>query len=282
MFNRIGTFFLLGAGALLMAAGAQAGPIPSSGSTASMLKAAVNGNWRSAKARARDKYRHPIKTLEFFGIKPDMTVIELTPGGGWYTAILAPFLYAHGQLIEPTVPAGASKFAVKMAKRYDAKLKADPAVYGHIKRGLPFAPFTAHSKHLKLGPNDSADMVVTFRNMHDYHNAGNLQGVLEAAYNVLKPGGVLGITDNRAMPNAKASVVDHTLHRNVEGYMIEAGLKAGFRLAGVSQINANPRDPLTIRVFHLFPSFAHDSPSQLKKMKAIGGPDAMTLKFVKP
>lgn len=116
MSNRIAKVLLLGAGALLMAATAQAGPIPANGSTTAQLKAAVNGSWRSAAHKARDKYRHPIKTLEFFGIKPDMTVIELDAGGGWYTEILAPFLYAHGTLIEPTVPADASKFARRMAK----------------------------------------------------------------------------------------------------------------------------------------------------------------------
>ncbi|HEU0276490.1 MAG TPA: hypothetical protein VFQ95_01520 [Rhodanobacteraceae bacterium] len=260
--------------ALLAAAQAVAAAPPiASGSTASMLDAAVNGAWRPAADKARDPYRHPAQTLEFFGIRPDMTVIELAPGGGWYTRILAPLLYARGHLIELTWPND---------QKFNALLASDPAIFGHVQRGPEFTPFAAHSAHLTLGPPDSADMVVTFRNMHDFHNAGTMDGVLAAAYAVLKPGGVLGITDNRAMPNADPDVVDHTLHRNVESDMIEAGLKAGFQLAGVSQINANPKDPLDVVVFKLAPGFAHDTPAERAKFAAIGESDAMTLKFVKP
>lgn len=252
---------------------ASAAPPIASGTTQAMLQEAVDGAWRPAADKARDQYRHPVQTLMFFGIRPDMTVIELSPGGGWYTRILAPFLYAHGKLIEPTGPHDA---------KFNALLASDPAVFGHVVRGLPFEPFTAHSQHLKLGPNDSADMVVTFRNMHDYHDAGNMAGVLKAAYDVLKPGGVFAMTDNRALPNADPDVVDHTLHRNVEDYMIDAGIKAGFRFAGASEINANPKDPLDIVVFKMAPIFAHDTPAERTKMEAIGESDAMTLKFVKP
>lgn len=258
---------------LATAQAATAAPPIAAGSTDAMLNEAVAGAWRPAADKARDQYRHPAQTLEFFGIRPDMTVIELTPGGGWYTRILAPFLYAHGRLVELTWPGD---------QKFNALLASDPAVFGHVQRGPEFNPFAPHAKQLKLGPPNSADMVVTFRNMHDYHDAGNMAAVLAAAYSVLKPGGVLGITDNRAMPNADASVVDHTLHRNVESYMIEAGLKAGFQLAGVSQVNANPRDPLNILVFKLAPSFYKDSPVERTKMAAIGEADAMTLKFVKP
>src|SRR5690348_7955087 len=118
------------------------------GDAATMLQEVVAGAWRSPANKARDQYRHPIQTLEFFGIKPDMTVIELAPGGGWYTEILAPFLYAHGHLTE-AAPPSATKFA--------AKLKADPAVYGHIAKVIPFAP----PKQVKLGADHSADMVLT-------------------------------------------------------------------------------------------------------------------------
>lgn len=255
------------------AGAATAAPPIASGSTQAMLEAAVNGSWRPAADKARDKYRHPAKTLEFFGIRPDMTVIELAPGGGWYTRILAPFLYAHGHLIELTWPKD---------QKFNALLASDPAVFGHVQRGPEFTPFTPQSADLTLGPPDSADMVVTFRNMHDFHDAGNMDAVLAAAYKVLKPGGVFGMTDNRGMPNANPDVIDHTLHRNVESYMIEAGLKAGFQLGGVSQVNANPKDPLDIAISKLAPGFYHDTPSERSKMEAIGEPDAMTLKFVKP
>ena len=103
MLHRLRTFATLVVGALLITQAAHAAPAPPPIASA-QLQAAVNGNWRSFEHKARDQYRHPIQTLEFFGIKPDMTVLELAPGGGWYTEILAPFLYAHGHLIEATPP----------------------------------------------------------------------------------------------------------------------------------------------------------------------------------
>ncbi|HEX5961719.1 MAG TPA: hypothetical protein VFY97_10805 [Rhodanobacteraceae bacterium] len=244
------------------------------GDSAAMLKEAVAGAWRSPANKARDPYRHPIQTLEFFGIEPDMTVIELAPGGGWYTEILAPFLYAHGHLIEtvpPSKTAGQSSF--------EKKLHADPVVYGHVTRFVPFAP----PDPVKLGPDASADMVLTFRNTHDWLNRGPqvLDAVFKAAYDVLKPGGVLGVTDHRAKPFADAEESSKALHRIPEDYMIEAGLRAGFRLAGASEINANPKDPEDINIHRLPPDLAGPD-AEHAKMQAIGESDRMTLKFVKP
>ncbi len=280
MFHRTCAFFSLFAGALLIASGASAGPIASSNDTSALLKEAVNGSWRSAAHKARDEYRHPVETLEFFGIRPDMTVIELSPGGGWYTEILAPFLYEHGHLIEASAPMDShSKFMQRMAKAFDAKLKADPAVYGHIEKVIPFAP----PEQVNLGPDNSADMVLTFRNAHDWlnHSPANLNAVFKAAYNVLKPGGVFGITEHRAKPFANVVESSKALHRIPEDYLIEAGLEAGFRLAGVSEINANPKDPEDINVHRLPPDLAGPD-SEHAKMQAIGESDRMTLKFVKP
>ncbi|MGH8125191.1 MAG: class I SAM-dependent methyltransferase [Rhodanobacteraceae bacterium] len=262
------------------AAAATSGPIKATGNTNQMLHEAVAGSWRSAANRARDKYRHPVKTLEFFGIKPDMTVVELAPGGGWYTEILAPFLYAHGHLIEAAPPThGKSKFMAKMANAYEAKLKADPAVYGHIEKVVPFAP----PSQVNLGPDHSADMVVTFRNTHDWMNNSPeaLAKVFKAAFDVLKPGGVFGVTEHRAKPFANAVESSKKLHRLPEDYLIELGLKTGFRLAGVSQINRNPKDPENINVHRLPPDLSGPD-SEHAKMKAIGESDVMTLKFVKP
>ncbi len=256
-----------------------AGPI-AQGDAASMLKEAVAGSWRSDANKARDQYRHPIRTLEFFGIKPDMTVVELAPGGGWYTEILAPFLYAHGHLIEATAPMDSkSKFMAKMATAFEAKLKADPAVYGHVGKMVPFAP----PAQVNLGPDGSADMVLTFRNTHDWMNNSpeTLAKVFKAAFDVLKPGGVFGVTEHRAKPFADAAESSKQLHRLPEDYLIEAGLKAGFRLAGVSEINANPKDPEDINVHRLPPDLSGPD-SEHAKMKAIGESDRMTLKFIKP
>lgn len=256
-------------------AASTAGPIAVSGDTTAMLKEAVAGKWRSDANKARDQYRHPIETLEFFGIKPDMTVIELAPGGGgWYTEILAPFLYANGHLVEAARPPrsdGPGKF--------EEKLKADPAVYGHIAKVIPFDP----PGKVSLGPDGSADMVLTFRNTHDWLNDSpeTLAKVFKSAFDVLKPGGVFGVTEHRARPFANAVESSKQLHRVPEDYMIEQGLKAGFQLAGASKINANPKDPEDINIHHLPPSLAGPE-SERAKMQAIGESDRMTLKFVKP
>ena len=248
------------------------GPI-AQGDAATMLQEAVAGAWRSPANKARDQYRHPIQTLEFFGMKPGMTVVELAPGGGWYTEILAPFLYARGHLIEATPPSRDNT-----PGKFEEKLKADPKVYGHAKT-IPFWP----PDRVELGPDGSADMVLTFRNTHDWLNQSpqSLDAVFKAAYKVLKPGGVFGVTDHRARPFADAQESSKKLHRIPEDYMIEAGLRAGFRLAGASEINANPKDPEDINVHRLPPDLAGPD-SEHAKMKAIGESDRMTLKFVKP
>ncbi len=243
-------------------------PPAAAATTQALLQKAVDGSWRSAANKARDRYRHPLATLEFFGIQPTMTVVELAPGAGWYTEILAPFLHDHGHLIE----AGASP-------RFQQRLASDPAVFGHIAKFLPFSPPT----QVALGPQDSADMVLTFRNAHDWLNRSPaaLAAVFRSAFEVLKPGGVFGVVDHRAKPFANAVQSSKTLHRVPEDYMIELGLKTGFRLAGVSEINANPKDPENINVHHLPPDLV-GPPSEHAKMRAIGESDRMTLRFVKP
>jgi len=243
------------------------------------LQHAVDGSWRSAANKARDRYRHPIATLEFFGLRPDMTVIELEPGGGWYTEILAPVLHDQGHLIEATAPPTEGKpFMRRMAQGFADKLKSNPAVYGHVTT-VPFVP----PGQVKLGPPASADMVLTFRNAHDWLNGSpaTLAAIFQAAYEVLKPGGVLGVTEHRARANAAALESSRALHRITEDYMIEAGLKAGFRLAGASEINANPKDQETVNVHRLPPDLSGPA-EERAQMQAIGESDRMTLKFVKP
>jgi predicted methyltransferase len=241
-----------------------------------VLQHAVDGSWRSPANRARDRYRHPMQTLEFFGLQPDMTVIELDPGGGWYTEILAPVLRDHGHLIEAAPPPQGRMR--RMAAAFESKLTSDPAVYGNVKV-ISFAPPT----QVKLGPPDSADMVLTFRNLHDWlnHDPATLAAVFKAAYQVLKPGGVFGVTEHRAPPYADALEVSRALHRIPEDYVIELGLKTGFQLAGVSEINANPKDAESVNVHRLPPDLS-GPPDEHGKMRAIGESDRMTLKFVKP
>lgn len=248
-------------------------PAPAGAAT---IQQAIDGSWRSAANKARDRYRHPAQTLEFFGLRPDMTVIELDPGGGWYTEILAPVLHDGGHLIEATPPA-AGRMA-RMGAAFQDKLKADPAVYGTV-RTVPFAP----PAQVKLGPPNSADMVLTFRNLHDWldNDPATLAAVFKAAYEVLKPGGVLGVTEHRARPYQDPLEAAKALHRIPEDYVIEVGLKAGFQLAGASEINANPKDEEIVNVHRLPPDLSGPA-GEHAKMLAIGESDRMTLKFVKP
>lgn len=243
------------------------------------LQKAIDGPQRTPAFAARDRYRHPLQTLEFFGIRPDMTVVEVLPGGGWYTEILAPFLKPHGHLIEATPPASSpSPFAHRMALKYKAKLAAQPAVYGGVKLE-PFEP----PAYMGLGPPDSVDMIVTFRNMHDFIY-GNVHGVIttaiadrffRSAYLALKPGGILGVVAHRADPNMPPAK-SYRMGRLPQNYVIALAEQAGFRLAGTSEINANPKDSRNMPVWDLPPT------TNTSKAKAIGEADNMTLRFEKP
>ena len=261
--------------ALAASAAMAASPNTDNGMT---LAQAVNGSWRTPAFVKRDKYRHPLKVLKFFGLKPDMTVIELEPGGGWWTEILAPYLKAKGHLIETVPPASASGFMGRMRKHFLAKLKASPNLYSGITT-VAFAP----PKKVDLGPDNSANLVLTFRNLHNWENAGTLKQVFQAAYKVLKPGGVFGVVSHRALPYMNPKVSAKKLHRMPEDYVIQLGLDTGFRLAAVSEVNANPKDPLTVNVHHLPPDLdMGDTAAQKKKYEKVGESDRMTLKFVKP
>ena len=231
-----------------------------------LLHQAAAGSWRSDANKARDQYRHPIETLEFFGLEPGMTVVELAPGGGWYTEILAPVLKDHGYLVE----AGG-----KTSGKFADMLKQHRVEFGEPKV-IPFSP----PKETGLGPDSSADMVLTFRNLHDWliDSPATMDAVFQAAYKVLKPGGVFGVVEHRARPYMDAETAAKSLHRIPEDYVIASGIKAGFLLAGASEINANPKDDETVNVHRLLPDLKADD----KALKAIGESDRMTLKFVKP
>jgi len=241
------------------------------------LERAIAGPQRSPAKVARDRYRHPLQTLEFFGIRPDMTVVEVLPGGGWYTEILAPFLHDRGTLIEATPASG------PMAARFQAKLAADPAVYGRVRK-TPFAP----PDSMALGPPNSADMIVTFRNVHDfmYENVHGqetdaiLQRFFRAAFQTLKPGGVLGVEGHRA-PAGMSPQQSFKLGRLPQAFVVAEAKRAGFELGGTSEINANPKDPGTMPVWFLPPTLAQGATDRVR-YEAIGEADNMELRFVKP
>lgn len=254
---------------LFAAAAATAGAAPSVSTedTAAQLQKAVDGDWRSAEHRERDRYRQPVQTLQFFGIQTNMTVIELAPGGGWYTEILAPFLAANGHLIEAASPA------------FEQWIKGNPTVFGHIVKVIPFKP----PLNVALGAPNSADMVLTFRSTHDWLNdsPATLDAVFKAVFDVLKPGGTFGVVEHRAKPFADAVESSKQLHRIPEDYLIALGLKTRFRLQGVSEINANPQDSESVNVHRLLPDLVGPE-SEHAEMKTIGESDRMTLRFQKP
>lgn len=244
--------------------------------SAEALSAAIAGSHRSEAHRARDAWRHPLETLSFFGIRQNMTVVELAPGGeGWYTEILAPFLRGHGKLIAagPSLTGPGAKYA----QPFHDKLLANPELYSEVTEAV-LEPPTA----ITLGEPGSADMVVTFRNSHGWINNGVAGYVYSAAFQVLKSGGVLGVEQHRA---AEGANVEESAK---QGYVPEAALiatieAAGFRFDGKSEINANPADTKDYEngVWALPPTLRGGDVDR-EKYTAIGESDRMTLRFVKP
>jgi predicted methyltransferase len=237
-------------------------------SSATALKAACDGPQRSASNKARDKYRHPLETLTFFGLKPDMTVVEISPGSGWYTEILAPYLKDHGKLYE-AVGVGPG------AKAFEDKLKADPAIYGKVIVTVLQPP-----AQTAIAPAGSADMVVTFRNAHNWIAHGNAEVYFETFYRALKPGGILGITEHRGDPSQPQDPKAKNGYVR-QDYLIALAEKAGFKLVGKSEINANPKDQRDHPVWNLPPTLRLGEKNRAEYL-AIGESDRMTLKFIKP
>ncbi|MBA8882752.1 class I SAM-dependent methyltransferase [Dokdonella fugitiva] len=241
------------------------------------LDGILAGDWRSAANKARDQYRHPKQTLEFFGIKPGDTVIEITPGGGWYTEILAPLMKGNGTYIaavaKPTRPDGeAATDKAKLEQRF----AADAERYGEAKT-VEF-----DGKAPVLGEPNSADVVVTFRNVHNWAVGGTAEAKFKAFFDVLKPGGVLGVTDHRAAPDADFGKIKDSGYLP-QDMVVKFATDAGFRLVESSEINANPKDTKDYEkgVWTLPPTLQLGDKDKDKYL-AIGESDRMTLKFVKP
>jgi predicted methyltransferase len=235
------------------------------------LETNIAGSWRSEKNKARDKYRHPLETLTFFGVTPKANVIELFPGGNaWYTEILAPFLHDSGQLTIINVKDEKEDVGQK------EKFAADPAHYGKLK----IIEITPNS--INFGAPDSADFFLTFRNVHNFAMHDDQAKLFAEIFRVLKPGGVLGIEDHRAATEKTISEVKMSGYLPEEFVIAEAE-KAGFKLEARSQINNNPKDTKDYPngVWSLPPTFA-DGDANKDKYLAIGESDRLTLRFIKP
>jgi len=255
---------------ILLAAPAAAAPSPA-------IKAAVANPARLDTERPRDRYRHPAETLSFFGVAPNQTVIEFSPGGGWYTRILMPLLAKSGHYVAvvSTSP-----------KAQDSAHKLIAGIPGADRASVSgFDPATA-----TMAKPGSADVVLTFRNVHNLfmpEDGGAKDGSVaraffRAAFNALKPGGTLGVVDHR-LPEKADNVREQTSGYVKRSTVVALATAAGFKLAGESEINANPKDSADWPngVWTLPPTLSQKDQDRAKYL-AIGESDRMTLKFVKP
>ena len=250
--------------------------------TSAALDGALAGDHRSEENRARDKYRHPKETLAFFGFRADMTVVEVWPGGGWYTEILAPALKEKGTLY-------AAQYSVNPPFAYQRRY------FGSflMKVGTVPDPYRAVTitsldfpYELELAPRGSADMVLTFRNVHNWLGEGYGEDSARlgfvAMFDALKPGGILGVVDHRWPDPGNEDPLAANGYVSEER-VIAAAEGVGFEFAGRSDINRNPKDT------HDYPDGVWTLPPTLAlgdqdrdQYLAIGESDRMTLKFVKP
>ena len=248
------------------------------------IEQAVAGDWRKPESKDRDGDRHPVASLEFWGLKPKMTILEVQPGGGWWTEILAPYARATqgefyataADLADPELSANAKKSRADFEARW-----ANAAVYGKVNLvnwGAKAAPL----------PANKFDFVMLTRGMHGWVRQGNAEANLAKIFNAVKPGGVLAIEQHRAKPGQDPATFNGYLDEN---YVISLVEKAGFKLAAKSEINANPKDTKDhpFGVWTLPPvrqSSEGDKPVDpafdRAKYDAIGESDRMTLRFVKP
>ena len=271
----------------LAACGKKADAPPAAKAGPMTLDQVVGGAWRDPTDKARDPWRHPVETLEFFRLAPGQTVVEFWPGAGWYTDILAPYLAAtDGKLFaadlqtnDPGEPA-----AAEIVAAYRRKLRAKPKLYGDVE--ITSFGLTSGA----VAPANSADLVLFLRNVHNWMAAGIAEKAFHDAFVALKPGGVLGVEEHRAAPGAVQDVLAGDGYVQ-QAYAIQLAKEAGFILDKTSEINANPKDTKDhpFGVWTL-PPVRRSSPRgqpgdptfNHAKYDAIGESDRMTLRFVKP
>lgn len=248
------------------------------------VQTAVQGDWRDPANVKRDAWRHPAQTLSFFGVAPGRTVIEITPGGGWYSEILAPLLRDNGHyvaaVVDPqAVPEGRGRdYQQRSRDTLEKKFADNGALYAKA-TVVAYNPTTP-----TFGAANSADVVLTFRNVHNWRFDGtdNTAAAFKQIFAMLKPGGTLGVVDHRL--NEK----DDAAKEEKSGYMKESSIiafaeAAGFKLAARSEINANPKDTKDYdKGVWTLPPVLTEGDKDRAKYVAIGESDRMTLKFVKP
>lgn len=245
--------------------------------TAGALDVILAGSQRTAADRSRDEYRHPKATLLFFGIRPNTRVLQVWPDSGWYTKILAPLVRTKGRYFAGVIaPDPGSRFLQARDADYRRLLSSRPDLYGAVK----VVSFPLDGRD--VAPPGSLDMVLSFRDLHEWMALGDAQQALATIYRALAPGGVFGVVDNRADPampqdpRAKNGYVR-------QDYAIRLIEAAGFRLVATSEVNANPNDTKNYPagVWTLPPDYRLGNIDRAR-YQAIGESDRFTLKFVKP
>ncbi|MDO7597034.1 MAG: methyltransferase [Pseudomonadota bacterium] len=244
----------------------------------SQLLDIINSQHRSESNKQRDIYRHPLQTLTFFQIKPEMTVIEIWPGKGWYTEILAPYLKnGGGQFIAAGFPQHAGpQWRQDMQADYKAWLTTSPGIYDQVnivELGPP--------SYWTIGPENSVDAVLTFRNVHNWLKGDYATEMFNAFYRVLKPGGILGVTDHRAAIDTDLATMKTSGYLD-QNLVIDLAKQAGFVLDETSEINANPRDAKDYAkgVWTLPPTLRLGEQDR-EHYLSVGESDRMTLRFRK-
>lgn len=247
-------------------------------STLAELDPILSAAHRAPEQRARDQYRHPKATLEFFGLTPDMKVVEIWPGNGWYTELLAPLLRERGQLYTAQLDPAGGDYAKKTVADFRAKLAGRPDLYDKVIVTTLAAPPSKET----IAPAGTVDMVVTFRNLHNWMMFGWQRDAVQAMFAALKPGGVLGVVEHRGDPKVPQDLRAASGYVN-EDYAVQLIESVGFKLVGRSQINANAQDTKDYErgVWALPPNFANGAKDRTR-YAGIGESDRFTLKFVKP
>lgn len=261
---------------VLLSACSNRGEMPAKHELPENIEEAVESKFRHPNNKLRDQYRHPIETLKFFGVEPHMTVVEVNPGSGWYMEILAPLLAKDGRYIMAAPDMDPTKdYSVKNEKYINDWKLEYPIVALKMER-IFFSP----PKKTQM-PEGIADMVLTFRNVHNWMGTNGHNDAFEAFYAVLKEGGILGVVEHRAKESNKDPFAKSGYVR--ESDVIKMAKAAGFELVEKSEINANKKDTTNhpAGVWTLPPTLRLGEKDK-KKYLAIGESDRMTLKFRKP
>ncbi len=236
------------------------------------LNSAINSSDRTSKNVMRDKYRNPYETITFFKIEPDMTVVELSPGAGWYTEIFANYLHEPGNLI-------AAHFDLDTDREYFKRGRAN--FEKKIQSSKMYSNVSIVDLSSNLAAENSVDAVVTFRNLHNWIGP-QIDSIFQNSYKALKPGGIFGVVEHRAKDGTSLDVMKKSGYVT-EDYAISIAKKHGFILVNKSEINANPKDLKNYEggVWTLPPSLRLKDKDKEKYLE-IGESDRMTLLFKKP